>query len=58
MAIDWNNIKNNLNEITETKEDISKKKTMEKKEEKNLEEKQKKPFTKMVFAKSKKNKNT
>ena len=58
MEIDWNNIKNNLNEITETKEEISKKKTMEKKEEKSPDEKQKKPFTKLVFAKSKKIKNT
>lgn len=48
MAIDWNNIKDDLDEITKKEVTEQKKETL-----KNVE---KKPFTKMVFAKSKKDK--
>jgi len=55
MAIDWNNIKNDLDEIT--KKEV-KKNNIENQitTQKSLKNTEKKPFTKMVFAKSKKNK--
>jgi len=54
MAIDWNKIKNNLEEITkqEDQEQIE----PNRKEKPTPKNKEKKPFTKMVFAKSKKKK--
>ncbi len=53
MAINWNNIKDDLDEITkkEVKEQKKETKPTEKDTLKNTE---RKPFTKMVFAKSKK----
>jgi len=55
MAIDWNNIKNDLDEIT--KKEITEQKKETKTSEKDpLPNTEKKPFTKMVFAKSKKDK--
>jgi len=55
MAIDWNNIKDDLDEIT--KKEVTEQEKETKPSEKNtLNNTEKKPFTKMVFAKSKKDK--
>ncbi len=55
MAIDWNNIKDDLDEIT--KKEVTEQKNETKPTEKDtLNDIEKKPFTKMVFAKSKKDK--
>jgi len=55
MAIDWNNIKDDLDEITK-KEVTEQKKETEPSEKETLNNTEKKAFTKMVFAKSKKDK--
>ncbi len=55
MAIDWNNIKDDLDEITKKEVTEQKKETLTTEQE-SLKNVEKKPFTKMVFAKSKKDK--
>ncbi len=55
MAIDWNNIKDDLDEITKKEVSEQKKETLTTEQE-SLKNVEKKPFTKMVFAKSKKDK--